>query len=154
MTLSDDRPLVLSAGQAGRILDLLAIAGNLLSALRAHGQRGDTRALASLEDLAALCPRPDRWGGGQAGLPPGPFTRRGQPSRTGSGGDRRRHQTPTASPNPPSGPSFHRKTDSTWSCRSAGQALGRIRRGRRARDSRERRDDACFTGMDLGTVRR
>ena len=47
-------PLVLPASQARRIRDLLCIAETLLAALRARGERGDTPALASLEELARL----------------------------------------------------------------------------------------------------
>jgi hypothetical protein len=54
MTAPEKEPLLVPAGQARQILDLLTITGSLLSALRARGQRGDTSTLASLEDLAVL----------------------------------------------------------------------------------------------------
>jgi hypothetical protein len=54
MTAPEQEPLLVPAGQARQILDLLTITGSLLSALRARGQRGDASTLASLEDLAVL----------------------------------------------------------------------------------------------------
>ena len=47
-------PVTLPVGQARRILDLLCITENLISALRARGVRGNPAMLASLEGLAAL----------------------------------------------------------------------------------------------------
>jgi hypothetical protein len=46
--------VTLPASQARHVLDLLAIAENMLSALRARGERGNPAMLASVEDLAAL----------------------------------------------------------------------------------------------------
>ncbi len=54
MTGPQDAPLELPAGQAQHIPGLLGITEAMLSALRARGERGDTRTLASLEELAAL----------------------------------------------------------------------------------------------------
>jgi hypothetical protein len=46
--------VTLPVGQARTILDLLAITGHLISALRARGERGNPAMLAHLEELAAL----------------------------------------------------------------------------------------------------
>jgi hypothetical protein len=46
--------VTLPAGQARTILDLLAITGHLISALRARGEPGNPAMLAHLEELAAL----------------------------------------------------------------------------------------------------
>ena len=54
MTSADqDLPVTLPAAQARQVLDLLQIAGHLISALRARGLERDL-ALADLEQLAAL----------------------------------------------------------------------------------------------------
>jgi len=54
--------VTLPAGQARTILDLLAITGHLISALRARGEPGNPAMLAHLEELAALL------GGGASAL--------------------------------------------------------------------------------------
>jgi hypothetical protein len=50
----DGPPVTLPAAQARQVLDLLGMAGTVISALRARGLRGDVITLAGLEQLAAL----------------------------------------------------------------------------------------------------
>jgi hypothetical protein len=49
-----DLPVTIPAAQARQVLDLLGMAGAVISALRARGLRGDVITLAGLEQLAAL----------------------------------------------------------------------------------------------------
>ena len=53
MTGPEELPVTLTAAQARQVLDLLQIAGHVISALRARGLNRDL-ALAGLEQLAAL----------------------------------------------------------------------------------------------------
>ena len=62
MTGPEDLPVTLTAAQARQVLDLLQIAGHVISALRARGLKQDL-ALEDLEQLAALLT-----GGGAAQL--------------------------------------------------------------------------------------
>jgi hypothetical protein len=62
VTGPEDLPVTLTAAQARQVLDLLQIAGHVISALRARGLKQDL-ALEDLEQLAALLT-----GGGAAQL--------------------------------------------------------------------------------------
>ncbi len=50
----DGPPVTLPAAQARQVLDLLGMAGTVISALRARGLRGGGVSLGSLEQLAAM----------------------------------------------------------------------------------------------------